>query len=79
MEKTRIDVYKRVGDFWSYRYTNRAGTVAPSDVWKTRDEALDAAMAVAEERFREHRESVEVYYEDMGRFVLHNHGFRHFA
>jgi len=75
MEKTRIEVYKRMGDFWSCRYSNRAGIVTPSDVWKTRDEALEVAMAIAEERFREHGESVEVYLEDMGRLVPHNHGF----
>ncbi|RLK53435.1 hypothetical protein BCL79_2741 [Stenotrophomonas rhizophila] len=78
MEKTRIDVYK-LGNIWKVRTTVKGAVMSPSDSWMSRTDALDVAMAIAEERFRENKESVDVYYEESGRFILVEKGFRHFT
>lgn len=78
MEKTRIEVFNR-DERWWIRYFNAAGDAEGKSSWATLDEAVDVALAQAEERWRSNRESVDIYYQDMGRFVLYNKGFRHFT
>lgn len=78
MEKRRIEVFVR-DDRWAIRYHNASGEAVGKSSWPTLEEAVDVALAQAEERWRSNQESVEIYYEELGRFVLYNKGFRHFT
>ncbi len=78
MEKARIEVFVRDGR-WAIRYYNTAGEAEGNSSWATLEEAVDVALAQAEERWRRNKESVDIFYEETGRFVLYNKGFRHFT